>query len=185
MFQRILLILALMFVMTPMCFAKSIHKSHHPQKSATYQPLTFDDYVKSRCKKNCVDSEKIKDIVFKLADDNQINPVVVLSIISVESGFRINAKNGSNTGLMQVNLKYHSSKFRVRNYFDVEENLTVGFSILKDCVDRNAGNIARALGCYNGYGNKDYVQHIRKTMAQISKLVDLKPSNDVDVAYAN
>ena len=184
MHYRVLLILALMFALIPNCFAKSNHKTHH-QKSTVYPALTFDDYVKSRCKTNCADSEKIKDIVFKLADDNQINPFVVLSIISVESGFRMNAKNGSNTGLMQINLKYHKSKFPTRNYLDMEQNLTVGFTILKECVDRNAGNIARALRCYNGYGNTEYVSKVQKTMAQISKLVDFKEPKNSDIAYVN
>lgn len=81
-----------------------------------------------------------------------LDPQLVLAVIHIESGFRSYAiSNVGARGLMQV------MPFWVRtigapehNLFDLQTNLRYGCTILRHYLDRENGNLARALARYNG-----------------------------------
>jgi soluble lytic murein transglycosylase-like protein len=81
-----------------------------------------------------------------------LDPQLVLALIQVESGFNKYAISGAGArGLMQV------MPFWVRqigeaqhNLFDLTTNLRYGCTILRHYLDIEHGNLARALGRYNG-----------------------------------
>lgn len=65
-------------------------------------------------------------LVFKYCSKYNLDPVLVASVIHTESRFRQNSVGGRSKGLMQIN----SSVWRLRDYFDSEENIKVGSRIL-------------------------------------------------------
>lgn len=91
-----------------------------------------------------------------------LDPQLVLAVIHIESGFRSYAiSHVGARGLMQV------MPFWVRtigspehNLFDLQTNLRYGCTILRHYLDRENGNLDRALARYNGslgrsvYSNK-------------------------------
>jgi soluble lytic murein transglycosylase-like protein len=88
-----------------------------------------------------------------------LDPQLVLGLIQVESGFRKYAvSSASARGYMQVMpfwLKEIGSG--KDNLFDMRTNLRFGCTILRYYLDRERGNLFRALGRYNGsLGRSEY-----------------------------
>jgi len=89
-----------------------------------------------------------------------LDPQLVLALIQVESNFRKYAvSNAGARGLMQV-MPFWASLIgdgNVRKLFDTEANLRYGCVILRYYLDRENGNLFRALGRYNGsLGKPEY-----------------------------
>lgn len=105
---------------------------------------------------------KINEAIHMAAESYSIKPKLIMSIIHVESKFIPTAKNGSNVGLMQVNTRYHKTKFGNNSYYGIYSNVFVGTSILKDCLNKNNNNTKKALRCYNGGGDDQYAKKVLK-----------------------
>lgn len=102
-----------------------------------------------------------------------VDPVLVLAVISVESGFRSDVKSPAGAiGLMQVMPKWHYN--RLEPYLDhpitekegtvlLEEpyyNLLAGVSYLSELLDTTEGDLTYSLMWYNGgynYARRHYV----------------------------
>jgi soluble lytic murein transglycosylase-like protein len=96
-----------------------------------------------------------------------LDPHLVLAVIDVESKFRKYAVSSAGArGLMQV------MPFWVRelgesshNLFHERTNLRYGCTILRHYLDRENGNMARALARYNGsLGQSDYPNRVLKAL---------------------
>jgi len=96
-----------------------------------------------------------------------LDPHLVLAVIDVESRFRKYAVSSAGArGLMQV------MPFWVRelgdsghNLFHERTNLRYGCTILRHYLDRENGNMARALARYNGsLGQSDYSNRVLKAL---------------------
>jgi len=96
-----------------------------------------------------------------------LDPHLVLSVIDVESKFRKYAVSRAGArGLMQV------MPFWVKeigepgsNLFHERTNLRFGCTILRHYLDRERGNLANALGRYNGsLGQADYPNRVFKAL---------------------
>jgi soluble lytic murein transglycosylase-like protein len=96
-----------------------------------------------------------------------LDPHLVLAVIDVESKFRKYAVSRSGArGLMQV------MPFWVKelgdpgqNLFQERTNLRYGCTILRHYVDREKGNLANALGRYNGsLGQADYPNRVFRAL---------------------
>lgn len=88
-----------------------------------------------------------------------LDPQLVLGLIQVESGFRKYAVSSAGArGLMQVMPFWVKSIGSPDNdLFDVTTNLRYGCTILRFYLDREKGNLVRALGRYNGsLGSREY-----------------------------
>lgn len=138
---------------------------------------SFDNYLRTHCVRGCVDSSNILRSSMEVANDLDLDFKMLLAISRVESGFRPKAKNGSSRGLMQVHLKWHRDKFKSKDYYDVKDNIRVGAIVYRECLKRRKGNTRKALRCYNGGGDKNYVQKVMKAYNQIVKLDTFK---DID-----
>lgn len=81
-----------------------------------------------------------------------IAPELVISLIHVESGFqRFAISSVGAQGLMQVMPFWKKEIGRPDdNLTDVQTNLRYGCTILKHYIDKEKGNLIRALGRYNG-----------------------------------
>jgi soluble lytic murein transglycosylase-like protein len=82
----------------------------------------------------------------------QVAPELVISLIHVESGFqRFAISSVGAQGLMQVMPFWKNEIGRPDdNLTDIQTNLRYGCTILKHYIDKEKGNLIRALGRYNG-----------------------------------
>lgn len=83
---------------------------------------------------------------------NQLKPELVLAVIDVESNFQPYAVSRAGAhGLMQVMPFWLKEIGRPGdNLFHISTNLRYGCTILKYYLDKEKGNLTRALGRYNG-----------------------------------
>jgi soluble lytic murein transglycosylase-like protein len=139
-------------------------------------PITMSDYIELHCKSQCVAQEELLRATYKASKAYRVDPIMLLAIVKVESGFKPLAKAGSNTGLMQVHLRWHRAKFEGDKPTEVNPNLRVGASIYAEYLNLERGNVMRALKRYNGHGDKNYVVKVQKARSEIARLVDLDRS---------
>lgn len=81
-----------------------------------------------------------------------VEPELVMSVIHVESAFqRFAISSVGAQGLMQVMPFWKNEIGRPEdNLTDIQTNLRYGCTILKHYIDKEKGNLIRALGRYNG-----------------------------------
>lgn len=98
---------------------------------------------------------------------NELDPLLVLSVMRTESGFKERAaSSGGARGLMQVIPYWHRDKLKGRSPFNPQVSIEVGSRVLGDCAKKHSSTL-RVLSCYSGGGGKRYY---RKVMAQRSSL---------------
>lgn len=108
---------------------------------------------------------KYMDSVQVAANNNNVDPYLVLSIIKVESGFNENAVSAKEArGLMQImdstaqdiNDKNNLSDPDNLNLHDVDINIRLGTTYFASLINRYGGNYYLAICAYNaGMGNVD------------------------------
>lgn len=172
--------LCIILLMVMALFNNAEAKTQRVRKVAP-AAITLYDHIQLKCKRSCVEQETLLKSVFHAVKGTPIDFRIVLAIIQVESAFNPKAKNGSNVGLSQVNLRYHRKKFHTKDPFDVHENVAVGVGILNDCLSRRKGSVKAALLCYNGhpYGDPSYVIKVMNAYQEIGKLIDMDRSRSL------
>ena len=95
------------------------------------------------------DKQKIAQLVTALAPAYAVAPRLALSVIAVESNFNPNAHSNKNArGLMQL-IPATATRFRVRNSFDIRDNLHGGLAYLRWLLSYYRGEVALAAAAYN------------------------------------
>ncbi|WP_373082758.1 lytic transglycosylase domain-containing protein [Zhongshania sp.] len=120
---------------------------------------------------------RILALAHKHALGNQLPPGLVLAVIETESSFngRATSRVGAR-GLMQVmpfwrDVLGHSSD----NLYQTETNIRYGCKILKRYLDRENGNISRALARYNGsVGKLTYANKVIKKWRRFDSTLELE-----------
>lgn len=131
---------------------------------------SYAEYINGRCGNNCIHVGNMINEAVQIASElHKVNPDVIIAVMQVESNFNPKAQNKSSKGLMQVHLKYHRSKFKGTSPMNVYANVYVGTSILRECMDKRQGNLSRALRCYNGGGDPEYVKKVLTAINSIRK----------------
>lgn len=97
-------------------------------------------------------AQKVVKIAYEAGEATGVDPMLVLAVIAHESGFRENAKSKVGAeGYMQVWRKWHKEKFEgLGNAVTPEQNIMIGTTILKEYLDRDNWDEAKALQRYNG-----------------------------------
>jgi TPR repeat protein len=91
----------------------------------------------------------IFNLVQKLAPIYEIDPGLALAVISVESGFNVNAKSPKNAqGLMQL-IPETAQRFKVKNAFDATENIKGGLAYLQWLLAFFKGDVSLVAAAYN------------------------------------
>lgn len=106
---------------------------------------------------------KLATIIARESDKHNIDPVLVVSLIYVESSFNRKALSNKNAkGLMQllpdtaeyIKRKANKDVDDPKNLFDVETNIKLGIAYLDYLITKTKGNVEYALIAYNmGPGN--------------------------------
>jgi|AntAceMinimDraft_5_1070358.scaffolds.fasta_scaffold50640_2 hypothetical protein len=145
------------------------------------QVKALEHYIsrKYRVAKQVVD--RLVESVLVAGNDLNVNPVLILAVMSVESRFNPYAESSVGAqGLMQVMTRVHTDKFEKLDRpptaaFNPEVNIRIGVQILSDCIRRRGSEVG-GLKCYvgattsddGGYSQK--VQAERRRMALAAKI---------------
>lgn len=88
-------------------------------------------------------------LVEKLAPEYGLDPALVMTVISIESGFNEKAISNKNAqGLMQL-IPATAERFQVRDTFDAEENIKGGMAYLRWLLAFFKGDVSLAVAAYN------------------------------------
>ncbi len=132
-------------------------------------------------KKYSLDRAKIEEYVSNtilIAKEVNIDPVLLLAVISVESNFNPNTKSHAGAeGLMQVMTSVHKDKYALfggtSEAAKPEVNIRVGAYILKYLI-ATAGSLRNGLKYYVGAANADDDGgYVEKVMAERNRLIGL------------
>jgi soluble lytic murein transglycosylase-like protein len=132
-------------------------------------------------KKYSLDRSKIEEYVSNtilIAKEVNIDPVLLLAVISVESNFNPNTKSHAGAeGLMQVMTSVHKDKYAIfggtSEAVKPEVNIRVGAYILKYLI-ATAGSLRNGLKYYVGAANaEDDGGYADKVMAERNRLISL------------
>jgi len=118
------------------------------------------------------------DIAYHEAAERELDPLLVLAVIAIESSYNPFAESGVGAqGLMQIMTKVHQEKFApfaegTLAVFSPDANIQIGAQILSDCLKRR-GSIPGALACYvgatgpsdGGYGKRVLAERSRIALA--------------------
>ena len=82
-------------------------------------------------------SEDLQSHIFKLCDENGVNPSIVVAMIGKESVYNSDAvgDGGNSLGLMQIQPRWHRERMKklgTTNLFDPYQNVAVGIDILAE-----------------------------------------------------
>lgn len=93
--------------------------------------------------------QKIADVVNVLAPIYDVAPRLALAVISVESDFDPRARSAKDArGLMQL-IPGTAARFRVKNAFDIRDNVRGGLKYLRWLLSYYRGRVALAAAAYN------------------------------------
>lgn len=119
------------------------------------EPYRIDDTLKKR----------VLTSVYREAMSSDLEPELVLALIAVESSFnRYAISSVGAQGLMQIMPFWKNEIGRSSdNLTNVETNIRYGCKILEFYLQREKGNLDRALGRYNGsLGSQKYPVRVRE-----------------------
>ena len=84
-------------------------------------------------------SHELQDIADKACEDYKVPQDVLYAVMKVESGYQVDAQNGSCYGLMQIhtiNMEYLSSNIGTTDLTDPEQNIQAGAFILGVYIEK-------------------------------------------------
>jgi Soluble lytic murein transglycosylase and related regulatory proteins (some contain LysM/invasin domains) len=88
-----------------------------------------------------------------------VDPVLVMAVIKVESDFIIDAYNNGCVGLMQTsegNIEWYNENTGVTDLYDPQQNIHAGIFHLSYVLEQYDGNVNMALMAYNMGGLRAY-----------------------------
>lgn len=108
------------------------------------------------------------------AQENGVDPLLILAVITVESGFNPFSESVLGAqGLMQIIPKYHTDKIAadkgVAALFDPSENIRVGTLILK-AYQRSTGSVEAALQLYGGASGDSDMVYSARVLQELDRL---------------
>lgn len=132
---------------TPRCVLEAVApEKPSPTYLANHNTQTNIDELVANLPKN---KRWLVDLVEKVAHRYEIDPKLVMSIISVESNFVTQAKSNKQAqGLMQL-IPMTAERFNVKNAFDASQNIKGGVAYLRWLLAYFKGDVTLAVAAYN------------------------------------
>lgn len=139
--QKMLETVELVYVDMPPCVTSAVD----PEKALQTRPADIDTLIA-----NLPENKRwILSLVDTIASWYKVDPKLVLSIIAVESNFKIAAKsNKSAHGLMQL-IPSTAERFNVKDAFDASQNIKGGVAYLRWLLAYFQGDVNLAVAAYN------------------------------------
>ena len=114
-------------------------------------------------------AQEVVKTAFLAGQKYNIDPLLLLAVMKVESTFNHRAVSSANAkGLMQVLPSAHPEKIAaaggVQQLFVPHINIKMGAQILRDCLNRAGGTMAKALQFYNGAGSDPKQRYAQKVL---------------------
>jgi hypothetical protein len=152
-------------------------------------------YLSKKYRVNVDAVSMLVDAAYTTGNDLSIDPLLLLSVMAVESGFNPFAESTAGaSGLMQLMSKVHRDKLNDFGGANIAlnpvVNLRVGAVVLKDCI-RRGGSIADGLRLYVGAGGGDdsgygaRVLQEKDRLAQAARHIVARPRIEPIPANAN
>lgn len=155
--------------------SESLNKSEKIKEIIKIQKLS--EYISENYDLPLRESENIVYSVYLESNKKDLEPLLVLSIISIESTFRKKARSHVGAvGLTQVMEKVHKKRI-LHNKVDIwsiSGNIKIGTDILHEYLGLAKGNMKRALQMYNGSSKDKSYKYSNKV---------LKKLDDFTIAY--
>jgi len=165
----------------PSVIAKDVRLAKSAYGVTDTQLDALENYIARKYRVAQKVTNNLTDAAFLVSKEFEVDPILVLAIMAIESRFNPFAESGAGAqGLMQVMTRVHTDKFEALGHttdaaFNPVVNLRVGVKILNDCIKRR-GSEVDGLKCYvgatgpddGGYGER--VQSERRRMALAASL---------------
>jgi soluble lytic murein transglycosylase-like protein len=133
--------------------------------------------------------EKYVVIAFAESTNHNVDPLLTLSVMAIESQFNFMATSTAGAkGLMQVIPYWHKEKISVAEVYDPAVNIRAGAQILKEYLDRERGDVNRALLRYNGALHIPGVNYDSKVLAarrDLIKTIEKRFADNYQKVYAS
>ncbi len=132
------------------------------------------DYLSDRYRREPEETGNFVDEAHAAAEAFNVDPLLVLAIMSVESRFDPAARSGFGArGLMQIVPRFHRDKLAEHGgegaIHDPRVNVLVGTRILKDYL-RQTGSVQAALQRYAGWQHDEEKRYARKVIGEKERL---------------
>jgi soluble lytic murein transglycosylase-like protein len=140
------------------------------------------NYISINYKVPETEAKEIVSSTYQQSIEKGVDPLLVLSLIEVESAFNKNVRSKYGAvGLTQVMPKSHpeevaQSKNISKNISDVKANIFVGVNVLKKYLMLQKGNVVLALQAYNGSLKDKKTKYYKKIEAKRENLVQVASS---------
>ena len=136
--------------------AVTLGKVSAPSHSAAREQRDAVQYLSRKYRVNSDAVAMLVDAAYVTGKDLDLDPLLLLSVMGVESGFNPFAESTAGaSGLMQLMSKVHRDKLNDFGGANIAlnpvVNLRVGAVVLKDCI-RRGGSVADGLRLYVGAG---------------------------------
>ncbi|MEQ1636167.1 MAG: transglycosylase SLT domain-containing protein [Methylococcales bacterium] len=131
----------------PGCVLTGSNPPHvpHPVQTFSAQNETLSNRLASLPKNR----RWLVDMIKSIAQWHDVDPLLALSIVSVESNFQPHAQSNANAmGLMQL-IPATAERFNVKDAFDASQNVKGGVRYLRWLLNRYHGNIELVAAAYN------------------------------------
>ena len=138
--------------------------------SPTVSQIALANKIADKYEITPVVAQEIVTVAHTQAKANNLDPLLVLSVIAAESSFNPKAQNKSGAmGLMQAIPKWHRDKIKnlgISNnqLLTIEPNVRLGVVILKEYLRLSNGNMTLALQKYNGSAKDRSQRYSNKIM---------------------
>ncbi|MEM5365998.1 lytic transglycosylase domain-containing protein [Paraburkholderia azotifigens] len=177
--------LALMAASLALCSALPLaHAQAEPAPEASQaistpflpSPADIVATLRAQFRVSATDALAIAQAVLAEADRYSMSPVLLLSVMAVESGFDAHAVSTLGArGLMQVLPAAHPRAFaNVKELDDPAINVRIGSSILRGYLDASGGDVDAALWRYSG-GGKGYARRVALHMRRFNAVLRTGP----------
>jgi soluble lytic murein transglycosylase-like protein len=141
------------------------------------------EYVKRRYRVSPEAVLPVFEVAETIGRERSIDPLLILAIIGVESGFNPFAESTMGArGLMQVIPRFHMDKLPkgkdARHLFDPAVNIHVGVLVLEEAIRRHGGLVA-GLQSYAGSSDtkRRYANRVLNEKARLEKAVQAARGN--------
>ncbi len=132
------------------------------------------DYVKRRYHVSAEALLPVFEAAQLIGDERRIDPLLVVAVIGVESGFNPFAESAMGAqGLMQIMPRWHKDKMPdgagEKPLLDPVINITVGVHVLEEAIRRSGGLVA-GLQYYAGASDNEDSSYANKVLAEKERL---------------